>query len=95
MNQKSMGLLSDIGTPNASDIQNNPQISLISEKGLQKSVFEEDKVSISKPKASLKEKLNQIKKKKTIKLKQSQNKQKEFYGVMDEEKDSQDSSDKN
>ena len=37
---KPSGLLSQMETPNASDVQANPQISLISEKGLQKSMFE-------------------------------------------------------
>ena len=89
---KPVGLLSDVGTPNTSDLQNNPQISLISEKGLQKSMFEEDKVTIGEQKASLAEKLNQIKEKKRIKLKQSQSNKKEFRGIMDEEKDSENSS---
>lgn len=83
-----MGLLSNTETPNASDVQGNPQISLISEKGLQKSMFEEDKVNIREQKASLAEKLNQIKEKKKIKLKQSQPSKKEFRGFMDDEQDS-------
>jgi hypothetical protein len=91
---KPMGLLSDVATPNSSDVQKIPQISLISEKGLQKSIFEEDRVVVDDgPKASLAEKLNQIKKKKRIKLKQSQSSKKEFHGFMDDEKDSENSSD--
>lgn len=86
--QKPIGLLSDLGTPNGSGVQNNPQISHISEKGLQKSMFEEDRVVIGEQKASLVQKLNQIKEKKRIKLKQSQSNKKEFHGVMDEERDS-------
>ena len=62
-------------------------MSLISDKGLQKSIFEEDKVLMNGPKASLAEKLNQIKEKKRIKLKQSQTSKKEFTGFIDDEKD--------
>ena len=84
---KPLGLLSDVGTPNGSGLQNNPQISHISEKGLQKSMFEEDRVVIGEEKASLVQKLNQIKEKKRIRLKQSQSNKREFHGVMDEERE--------
>lgn len=85
---KPSGLLSQNETPNASNLHPNPQISLVSEKGLQKSMFEEDRVNLEKQKASLAEKLNQIKEKKRIKLKQSQPVKKEFKGFIEDEKDS-------
>lgn len=85
------GLLSDISPTNVSSSKTDsqPKISLVPAKGFEKSIFEEDIVNISLEKASLAEKLNQIKEKKIkIKKKIKTDNFQEFSGTLDEETDS-------
>ena len=85
-----MGLLSDIATPNASDIQENnfPQISMIPNEELKKSLFEESLVSIQGENSSLLKKINEIKKSRAVKKKILFTKVRTFSGSFDEEHDS-------